>query len=132
MGVALYIVPEREVPGLDAFVNGKALGHSEYLDRLAAQAGVHPLMEFFSQDPAEAEAFIEEEAVEPPHEGFAPEQWFEAEDGLRTVRGLLSYLESNPAAVPESAAVVEDLREFESVLSRLASEQVRWHLAIDF
>jgi hypothetical protein len=132
MGVALFIVPEHEVPGLDPFVNGKALGHSKHLDRLAERAGVRPLMEFHSQDPAEAEAFFEGEEVDPPAEGFAPEQWFSAADGLTTVRGLLSELARSSAVVPEAAALIEDLREFESVLTRLDSEGVRWHLAVDF
>jgi hypothetical protein len=89
------------------------------------------LMEFFSQDPAEAAAFLEAEEVEPPSEGFAPEQWFSATEGLATVLGLISYLEANGAAIPESSALIEDLREFESVLSQLASEGVGWHLAVD-
>jgi hypothetical protein len=131
MGVALYIMPEREVAGLEVYVNGKALGRSDQLDRLAERAGVRPLMEFFSQDPAEAAAFLEAEEVEPPAEGFAPERWFSATEGLATVLGLISYLEANGAAIPESSALIEDLREFESVLSQLASEGVGWHLAVD-
>ena len=131
MGVALYIMPEREVDGLEVYVNGKALGRSELLDRLAEQAGVRPLMQFFSQDPAEAAAFFEVEGVEPPAEGFASEQWYSATEGLATVLGLISYLEANGAAIPESSALIEDLHEFESVLSQLASEGVGWHLAVD-
>jgi hypothetical protein len=130
--MALFIVPEREIPGLDVFVNGKALGHSEELDRLAERAGVRPLMEFFSQDPAEAAAFFEDEGADPPDDGFPPEVWFPAADGLTTVRGLLSYLEANPTEVKDSSGLIEDLKEFESLLGRLASEGVGWHLAVDF
>jgi hypothetical protein len=132
MGVALFIVPEREIPGLDVFVNGKALGHSKELDRLAERAGVSPLMEFFSENPESAAAFCEDAGGDPPEEGFPAEEWFPAEDGLTTVRGLLSYLEANPTEVRDSSALIEDLKEFESVLSRLASEGVGWHLAVDF
>ena len=132
MGVALYVVAEREVPGLDTFVNGKALGRSRSLDKLAQLAGVRPLMEFFSQDPEEAAAFVEDEGADPPPGGFPPEQWFPAADGLATVRGLLSYLVTNPTAARDSEAIADDLREFESVLDRLATEGVRWHLAVDF
>jgi hypothetical protein len=132
MGVALFIVPEREIPGLDVFVNGKALGHSEELDRLAERAGVRPLMGFFSQDPAEAAAFFEDEGIDAPEDGFPLEEWFPAEEGLTTIRGLLSYLEANPAEVPDSSGLIEDLKEFESLLGRLASEGVGWHLSVDF
>ena len=131
MGVALYIMPERDVAGLEVYVNGKALGGSEQLDRLAERAGVRPLMEFFSQDPAEAAASFDAEEVEPPAEGFDSERWFSATEGLATVVGLISYLEANGGAIPESSALIEDLREFESVLSQLASEGVGWHLAVD-
>jgi hypothetical protein len=95
MGVALFIVPEREVPGLNVFVNGKALGRAKHLDRLAVEAGVRPLMEFFSQAPAEAKAWIEDEGMAPPEGGFPPIEWFPAEDGLTTVCGLLSHLATN-------------------------------------
>jgi len=132
MSVALFIVAERDVAGFDVFVNGKALGHAEHLDRLAEHAGVRPLMEFFSQDPTEAASFLEDEGVEPPEGGFPPLEWYSAEDGLRTVQGLLSYLTEHPTAVPGVPALVEDLREFDSVLSRLATEGVRWHLAVDY
>ena len=132
MSVALYIVPEREVAGLETFVNGKTLGHSEDLDRLAERAGVRPLMEFFSQDPAEAEALFEAEEIESPAEGFAPEQWFRAEDGLKTVRGLLAELATNATKIPEASSLIGDLKEFESVLSQLASEEIGWHLAVDY
>jgi hypothetical protein len=132
MSVALFIVPEREIPDLDVFVNGKALGHSKELDRLAERAGVRPLMEFFSENPESAAAFCEEAGADAPEDGFPPEQWFPAEEGLTTVRGLLSYLEANPTDVRDSSAIIGDLKEFESLLGRLASEGVGWHLSVDF
>jgi hypothetical protein len=132
MSVALFIVPEREIPGLDVFVNGKALGHCKQLDLLAKRAEVRPLMEFFSVDPESAAAFCEEAGADAPEGGFPPEQWFPAEEGLTTVRGLLSYLEANPTEVKDSSAVIEDLKEFESLLGRLAPEGVGWHLSVDF
>ena len=132
MSVALFIVAEWDVPGFDVFVNGKALGHAKHLDRLAEHAGVRPLMAFFSLDPLEAASFLEDEGVEPPEGGFPPLEWYSAEDGLKTVRRLLSYLAEHPNVGPDVPALVEDLRESESVLSRLASEGVRWHLAVDY
>jgi hypothetical protein len=131
MSVALFIVPEREVEGLETFVNGKALGHSDHLDQLAQRAGVRPLMEFFSPDPAELGALLDEEGLDLPAADPSTERWFSAADGLASVRGLLSLLTADPSAVPDGPALIDDLREFESVLDRLASEGVRWHLAID-
>jgi len=132
MGVALYIVEERKLPGIETHVNGKALGRSKSLNKLARQAGVRRLMEFFSQDPEEAAAFIEDEGGEVPTGGFPAEQWFSCHEGSVTVRGLLTHLAANPTAARDAVAITEDLREFESILAKLAEAGVRWHLAIDF
>jgi hypothetical protein len=131
MGVALFIVPERDVEGFDVFVNGKALGRCERLDQLAELAGVRSLMEFFSQDPDELEAIAEAEGEETLPDPLPAEQWFPAEDGLLSVRGMLACLEANPKVIPDGPAIIEDLKEFESVLGNLVSEGIRWHLAVD-
>ena len=146
MGVALFIVAERTIEGLDTFVNGKALAHCRpagakdrlgrasmrRLETLARQAGVRPLMEFFSEDPESAVAFLAEEGVEPPPGGLPPEQWFSAGEGLATVRGLLAYLTTHPDAAAEVDRLIGDLRQFEEVLGGLEDAGVRWHLAVDF
>jgi hypothetical protein len=132
MGVALYIVAERETTGLDVGVSGRALGRSKDLDRLAGAAGVRRLMEFYSYDPQWMAEFIAAEGGELPEMGLPAEQWFPAEEGLATVRGLLGHLTANPQAVADQAAIIVDLREFDGVLARLASEGLRWHLAVDF
>jgi hypothetical protein len=145
MGVALFIVAERTVEGLDTFVDGKALARCRpagakerlgrasmrHLETLARQAGVWPLMEFFSEDPKSAYALIAEEGEEPPDD-LPPEQWFSAAEGLATIRGLLAYLTTHPDAAAEVDRLIEDLRQFEEVLSRLEEEGIRWHLAVDF
>ncbi len=145
MGVALFIVAERDVEGLDTFVNGKALAHcrphasksrlgrqaSEHLEWLANQAGVKPLMDFFSADPADVLEMMEESEVESP-ESLDPEQWFPASEGLATVRGLIAYLSSHPEAAAEVDALLNDLGQYEEVLKALEAADVRWHLAVDF
>lgn len=130
MSVALYIVAERRVPNLDTDVGGKALGRSNNLDRLAARVGVRPLMEFFSADPDDLAAHIEELGGEPV--SIPEEVWFPAEDGLITVRGLLRHLEANPTVIPKGEEIAGELREFEGVLAGLAAAGVRWHLAVDY
>jgi hypothetical protein len=133
MGVALYIVAERETPGLDVGVNGKPLGRCDELDKLAESAGVRPLMQFFSQDPDEALAEWEEMGdLDPPEGAFPPEAWYTAAEGLVTVRGLLKYLAAHLTAVKEASRVADDLREFEQVFVGLEKADVRWHLAVDY
>lgn len=133
MSVAYYIVPEREIAGFDHFVNGKALGHADedILNHLCGELNVQSLLAFISQDPEELADFMEDEDVDMPEE-FAEVQWFDATAGLATVRALATHLEGNPDAVKDSNELIEDLREYESVLKRLEQEKVRWYLALDF
>lgn len=136
MSVALFIVAEREVEGLDTFVNGKALAHVDDLDGIAESAGVRPLMEFFSAGPDDYLKVIGEEGEDGElhlPEGVEPleEDWFAADEGLETVRGLLRHVAAHPDSVERTDDVLDDLRGFEGVLAGLARAGVRWHLAVD-
>jgi hypothetical protein len=134
MGAAFYIVTEREVPGLDTFVNGKALAQAKprQFDKLARDAGVRPLVEFFSISRQDAEAEAASLGVDLPDGEFPSEQWFTAEEGLVSIRGLLARLAAHPDAIREADQIRDDLRGFDSVLSSLATAGVRWHLAVDY
>jgi len=150
MGVEYTIRAEREIDGLDLYVNGKALAHCEDLGPIAERAGVRPLLSFFSQDPDEARAFREENDIPPPPEGYPPIRWFDAADGLATVRSLIVQLEADPSIVtgapaegddadasykpwaPDADELISDLHEFEDVLDQLDDAGVRWHLSVDF
>ncbi len=131
MSVALYIVTEQEVKEFDTFVNGKFLGHCDRLDQLAELAGVQPLIDFCSGDPAEIADFLEQEGMATSDQ-IPAEEWFTAEAGLATVRGLLATLAANPQTVTNPAEIAADLQEFEIVLQQLAQTEVRWHLAVDY
>ncbi len=146
MSVAFFIVTEQPVEGLDTFVDGKALAHcrpagvkarggrqaDRHLEALAREAGVKPFMEFFSESPENIRELLDEVEVEAPDVEMPPEQWFSAAEGLATVRGLLSHLTAHPEATADAEHVLEDLRQFETVLSQLDAAGVRWHLAVDF
>lgn len=136
MSVALYIVCERDVDGFDPFVNGKAVGHAdeETLEAICVEIGVPPLMAFYSENPEVLAEFLDEELEDeaPSRDELPAEEWFNAGDGLVTVQALADHLEAHPAALPDTAAIVEDLREYAQVLSRLKKEKVRWHFAMDF
>lgn len=145
MGVALFIVAERPVEGLDMFVDGKALAHcrpagardrggrqsQRHLDALARDAVVRPLMDFFSASPDDIHMLLGDEDEAPEEIEMPPEQWFTASEGLATVRGLRAHLTAHPDSAEEVDRLIEDLRQFEEVLSRLDAEGVRWHLSVD-
>jgi len=125
VGSALYIVLEKKIPGLDAMVDGKMLAQAEeHLAKAAQRLKVRPLMEFFSINPAEAAGFLEDEGAEAE---IPAEQWFSAEEGLKTVQALLGEMENSP----ESKITKDDLLGFERVLREAQKQRVRWHLAVD-
>src|SRR4051794_17122056 len=95
MGAALYIALEKEIPGFDPMMDGKALSKAaDQLDELAKSLAVRPLMQFFSADPEMLAEFLDEDAEVPP------QSWFPARDGLVTVRVLRAHLATSPGVVP--------------------------------
>jgi len=126
MGSALFIALEKNIPGLDAMIDGKMLSNAEeQLAEVAKRCGVRPLMEFFSISSDEAEQLIGEDAGDME---IPAAQWFSAEEGLRTVDALLAEADR----LPESQAAKDDLLGCQRVLREAQKHGVRWHLAIDF
>src|SRR5688572_4257478 len=116
MSAALYIVLERKEPGLDTYVDGKALSRAEgELDTLAQSLQVTPLMKFFSVDPEELLAEVEGLGGEVPDEA-PPEEWFSATEGLVTVRKLLQHVDTHLDSVPSGHEVANELTGFVHLL----------------
>lgn len=135
MSVAYYIVCREEADDLDVFVNGKAVAHLEdaVIEKLCQSAAVPSLLDFISQSPEELEDFLDGEGMDAEeNHNFPDEAWFTAAQGLLTVRGLLNYLRANPGTLDNSADIIEDLLEYETVLTQLEARQIAWHLALDF
>jgi hypothetical protein len=55
--------------------------------------------------------------ADPDSEG-AKEKWFEAADGLKWVRAIRTYIDTHPRSVQNSARLLEDLEEYEAVLTK--------------
>ena len=126
MGVAFFIVLEREIDGLDTGMDGKSLSrHIESLDEAARDLGVRPLSEFFSADPEQTAEFMEGEGIEVSDIKLPPLQQFEANEGLATVQALVSH------AVARADGVAQDLRECDRILSTAAQHGVGWHFEVD-
>ena len=131
----MYIVVEGDDPGYDIFVNGRALArHEGALERLALDHGVRPLIEFFSADANSMALLIEEGAGNPALlENLPPPQWYRAQDGLRTITALRESMEQEPHQLgTEGGAVLQELREYETVLRKTAARGLRWHLAVSW
>lgn len=131
----MYIVVEGEDPGFDIFVNGRALARYESaVERMALELGVKPLLEFFSADEDSMALLIEEGAGNPDLlKRLPPPQWYRGEDGMRTVSALVGALEADPYQLgSEGEQVLEELREYETVLRKAAERGLRWHLAVSW
>ncbi|HEX4966607.1 MAG TPA: hypothetical protein VF173_37705 [Thermoanaerobaculia bacterium] len=130
MSSALYIVLDREVPGLDTFMNGKALAAAEEVVTAHCEhLGVRDLWSFYSVDPLDVadplddlEDFGEPDGREPS----AAEAWFPPTDGLATVRALREALRGKTGS-----AVLEDLGEMERILAEAERAGARWYLGVD-
>jgi hypothetical protein len=121
MGAAYYIVLDREIAGVDPFVNGKAIAReSERLDQVTQRLGLRDLNDFVSANPDELLAIAEELGLELPS-APPPEAWYTAEEGLAWISNLQSRLIDNPHEVGDAEAVLEDLAEYRDLL-----------LAVDF
>lgn len=127
MSLAYYIVLKSEIDGFDPFVDGKVIAHAnpKTITKLCKTLGVQPLEEFLSVDP---EQLMEEFDVDDGEE----EQWFAADDGLKTVRALKAHLTNDPKAIKDAAAICEDLSAYEEVLERVKAANTQWHLAVDY
>ncbi|WP_158751645.1 hypothetical protein [Acidobacterium sp. S8] len=135
MSASMYIVVEGEDPGFDIFVNGRGLARNEdALEKLALRLGVKPLLEFFSADENSMALLLEEGAGDPEWaKTLPPPQWFSPDDGLVTIGTLLDFLQDNPSALgSETAAVLNELEEYERVLRKTSTRSLRWQLAVSW
>jgi hypothetical protein len=131
LSLAWYIALERNIPGLDHRVDGKALAHaSNVLDGIARQAGVEPLMSFFSICPSDLpeELQILNLGKNAKLAEKLTEKWFSADEGLKTIHALLAAAQSNGL----EERILEDLQNFHRVLKTASQHGIRWHLAIDY
>jgi hypothetical protein len=131
----MYIVVEGEDPGFDIFVNGHALARNEdALEKLALRLGVKPLLEFFSADENSMALLLEEGAGDPEWaKTLPPPQWFSPADGLGTISTLLDFLRDSPSALgSETAPIVGELEEYERVLRKTSTRNLRWQLAVSW
>eukprot|EP01031_Cornospumella_fuschlensis_P009154 gene9154-11243_t len=101
MSAAIYIVPEKPLAGIDDFVNGKAVASVDEveLDELCKRLKVKSLWAFVSQDPGDFADLLEEGEALDLSDSLPDEQWFAAEDGLKTVRALQGHLGAEPPAL---------------------------------
>jgi hypothetical protein len=133
LGASYSIVFEQKIENFDSSMDGKALARSmESLEELALLRNVRPLTGFTSVDPSAAADFLVTEGIPAAEVQLPPVQQFAPEDGLATVRALISHLNVQPSAVRNPESVLSNLRDCERILARAQQHGVRWHFEVHF
>lgn len=124
MSLAYFITVNHPQSEFDTFVNGKAVAkQAETLNQLARMLSVTPLDDFLGMNQDGAEEFAVDADVD---------LWFKPEVGLQTIEALMRHLEQNPNAMKNSKGVLEDLREYQEVLSQIKAKGLEWRFEMDF
>lgn len=133
MSVAYYIVLNREEPGFDTFVNGKAVAHAmDELDTLCEEIGLE-LMESFLGESEDDYSEREDEESKYSEDEDQEERgiWFDADEGISYFDALITEIRENSEAVDDPKGVIADLEDYRRVLVGAKDIEAKWHLAID-
>jgi hypothetical protein len=117
-GISFIVAFQRAIPDMGT-LGGDCMAIEPTLpalDKLAATANVPSLSSFVNPDPERLS-------------GSDPE-WFDAEAGLKTVRGLLAELKQNARAIKNTKKVAEDLALLEKDLERAKQKKVKFNFVM--
>ncbi len=135
MALAFVVTLERELAdgGAAALAyakagNGKALAReAERLDFAARRAGVAALTSLLSESQAALAEQLRAQGFDPAKMRLAPEVWFAAADGLKTVRGLIADVSGHLNDFKQPNPILRDLRAAEGLLVAAEGAGVRFH-----
>lgn len=135
MSESYYITLEQNLDEIDIMPAGKALAKMmDRLDEITDDIGVTRLSDFIAGESEDLSELVEQEGWDLG--GFAPTaggaHWFDAGDGLDSVRALAGYIESDPDSIKRAKALIEELKEFEKVLEIAQQHNVRFRLEADY
>jgi hypothetical protein len=135
--MSYYIVFQEELDDVDAFEAFKTIAkaHDKLAD-IAEEIGVTPIRDFVSgndrasedlQDIAENEGWSGVDY----HGAVTGDGWFEASEGLDTVRALMGYIESDPESLKRPKATMEELRQLETALEAALQAGIKFRFELD-
>ena len=132
MALAMQIVLERELP--DAMAGylkagpGKALAReSDRLDSAARRRSVTAPTSLLSESQAALAEQLRADGFDPSKMRLAPEQWFGAAEGLKTVRALAEHVTANLNDFKQPNPILRDLKAAEVLLAAAEGAGVRFH-----
>ena len=134
MGVMIYPVIENQTADWTQFRTASKPFSKVVLDleKAVKREGVRSLYDFFSMSREGAIAEVLGGDPDDPssyEESKLPEEtWFDTEAGLQTIACYTRYVEEHRSKLAAPDSVLEDLREFERILSQAKALGLRWHL----
>lgn len=131
MGLGWHVVLESALPlpAADLALGRSLIFYQHELNELARRLGLAPLTGFVSAVPERVSEYLREQGLDPEQFPIHEEEWFSAEEGLATVRGLATHLRAKQAAVTDPVKVLRDLEALERGLLIAVGAAVRFHLA---
>jgi len=135
MRASVYIALEKQLNDSDPLpaVDGKAIAKNiKKLTDTATKLGVKPLDTFVCVNQDELANLIGQDTVAESGVELPREQWFNASDGLVTIKKLLSHVEKNKTGFEKPESLIRDLQAVEKSLDFAKSKNVGFRLAWDF
>jgi hypothetical protein len=132
MAQAMLITLEKELPeAVAAYVKGgtgKALAReSDRLSSAARRKGVEPLTAMLSESQAALVEQLKADGFDPSKMRLPPERWYDAAEGLKTVRALAEYVGANLNDFKQPNPILRDLRAAETLLAAAEGAAVKFH-----
>jgi len=136
MALAIVVTLERDLPDPAALAaaayaktgSGKALAReSDRLDFAARRRDVPSITSLLSESQAVLRAQMEAEGFDPSKMRLPPESWFNAADGLKTVRALAEHVAANLNDFKQPNPILRDLNAAEALLAAADAAGVRFH-----
>jgi hypothetical protein len=132
MAQAIVVTFEKEVPEAASVpskgATGKALAReSDRLDFAARRCSVTAITSLLSESQAVLIAQMREEGFDPSKMRLPPEHWYEAAEGLKTVRGLAAFVNANLNDFKQPNPILRDLKAVEGQLAAAETAGVKFH-----
>lgn len=132
MAGSIVVSLEKELPDAQTAYTkggtGKALAReSEKLDFAARCRSVSSLTSLRSESHAVLFAQLQAEGFDPSKMRLPAEQWFDAGEGLKTVRALAEYVNAKLNDFKQPNPILRDLKAVEALLNAAAASGIRFH-----
>ena len=132
MALAIVVTLERELPDAQASYakakSGKALAREiDRLDLAARTKKVTAIESFLSESSEKLREQLRADGFDPDKMRLPPEQWFNASDGLNTIRALHEHVSANLNNFKQPNPILKDLKAIEALLVAAHAAGVRFH-----